>query len=110
MLGWLFRRSKVREATPQDVMDALAGIQKRFSVLEDKFEMLEGQYRRMRSYVYAKKGQLLDTALDDAPRNRKSFLESESRKRRLTRAELRELAGLTPPGSGSRPAEVPTSE
>lgn len=114
MLAWLFRRQKVRETTSADVVEALTALQtrteRRFEELEDRVEMLVGQHRRMRGYVYAKKGNVLDTALDGAPASRKQWLESESRKRRLTRPELRELAGLAPPGSGSAPAEVPQSE
>lgn len=114
MRWWPFGRAKVREATPQDVVESFVAMQsrveRRFEALEDRVEMLVGQHRRMRGYVYAKKGKVLDTAFDDAPANRRQWLESESRKRRLTRPELRELAGLAPPGSGSAPVEVNQSE
>jgi len=102
---WLFRRTKAREATPQDVVDALQGLSRRLQALEERQDFLEGAHRRMRGYVYAKKGAVLDTFSDaPQPRDRKAFLQSESKKRRLTKPELRELAGLAPLGSSPPPA------
>lgn len=110
LFSWLFGE-KVRPATPQDVLDAMRALVARLEATDERVERMDGQLRRMRGYVYAKKGQVLDTFADDgAPSNRRQWLESESRKRRLTKPELRELAGLAPLGSSVPPAEVPTRE
>lgn len=103
LFRWFFGPS-VRPATPQDVLDAMRNLVARVEATDERVERMDGQLRRMRGYVYAKKGNLLDTFGDEAPQGRKAFLEAEARKRRLTKPELRELAGLAPLGS-SRPVE-----
>lgn len=97
LFAWLFG-AKVREATPQDVLDAMRNLVSRLEAADERLDRMEGQLRRMRGYVYAKKGAVLDTFGDEAgsPGNRRAYLESESRRRKLTKPELRELAGLAP--------------
>jgi len=117
MFGW-FRcifRSQAREA-PQEigagaVLDALKALLARIESVDERQDRMEGQFRRLRGYVYAKKGDMLDTVFDEAgsPNGRKAFLEREARKRRLSKSELRELAGLVPLQTHHRP-EQPTNE
>ena len=103
VFSWLFG-AKVRPATPQDVLDAVRGLVSRLEATDERVDRMDGQLRRMRGYVYAKKGSVLDTFSDEgAPAGRKQWLERESRKRRLTKPELRELAGLAPLGSSAPP-------
>lgn len=110
LFSWLFGPA-VRPATPQDVLDAMRHLVSRLEATDERVDRMDGQLRRMRGYVYAKKGAVLDTfGNEGAPTGRKQWLESESRKRRLTKPELRELAGLAPLGSSARPAEEPPHE
>lgn len=114
MFGWFSRifRAGVRPATTQDVVDAVKTLLRRLDATEERLDRMEGQFRRLRGYVYAKKGDVLDTAFDDvgSPNGRKAFLEREATKRRLTKQELRELAGLVPLRTTSAPPEQPPNE
>lgn len=51
---WMAERRARR--VPQQQMLDLPALAMRVSVLEDSFDKLEGQYKSLRGYVYAKKG------------------------------------------------------
>lgn len=105
VFDWFRRKARAREAVPQDVIDALASCVKRINAVDERLDVLEGSHRRMRGYVYARKGRIDDRALDDggAAMGRREWLDKQSQQRKLTREELRELAGLTPLKTVPRP-------
>ena len=108
LFSWLFRAG-ARPPTAQDVLDAMRTLTGRLEAMDERVDRMDGQLRRMRGYVYAKKGAVLDTFGSDGappPSDRKAWLNAQAKQRRLTKPELRELAGLAPLGSAPPPAEA----
>jgi len=112
---WPFDRKRPVRAlymTDSELTELLQKQTRRIAALEDSVDTLSGQFARLRGYVYARKGRLNDFAApgagtDGPPSSgdRRAWLEHESRKRKLSKTELRELAGLVPLGSGAAPQQ-----